>query len=187
MTRKKTIVAFVALAATVALVPAGAAFAFGGGMGGGGFRGSTGGFAANPSGSIGSGSIGSDTIGSDGTGLNAVSIGPDSELPIAGRVATGSTLPQGATLVRLRVNGRVIPMALDTKEAEAELGANPTDDYNKALYNSVLKKQMVVIGNAELCNQIAAAADSSKPLVLQGYVFDHTNPYFVVRSASDTD
>jgi hypothetical protein len=187
MTRKKTIAAFVALATTVALAPAGAAFAFGGSMGGGGLRGSTGGFAANPSGSIGTGSIGSDAIGSDGTGLNAISIGPDSELTIAGRVATGSILPRGATLVRLRVNGRIIPMALDTEVANAELGANPANDYAKALYNSILKKQMVVIGNAELRNQIAAAADSSKPLVLQGYVFDHTAPYFVVRSASDTD
>jgi hypothetical protein len=187
MTRKKRIVAFVTLAATVSVAPAGAALAFGGGIGGGGFRGSMGGFAANPSGSIGTGSIGSDAIGSDGTGLNAVSIGPDSELTIAGRVATESILPRGATLVRLRLNGRIIPMALDTEVANAELGANPSNDYGKALYNSVLKKQMVVIGNAELCNQIAAAADSSKPLVLQGYVFDHTNPYFVVRSVSDTD
>jgi hypothetical protein len=182
MTRKKRIVAFVTLAATVSVAPAGAALAFGGGIGGGGFRGSMGGFAANPS-----GSIGSDAIGSDGIGSNAASIGPDGELAIAGRVATASMLPRGATLVRLRLNGRIIPMALDTEVANAELGANPANDYGKALYYSVLKKQMVVIGNAELCNQVAAAADSSKPLVLQGYVFDHTNPYFVVRSVSDTD
>jgi hypothetical protein len=180
MTGKKMIAAFVALAATVALAPAGAAFAFGGGMGVGGSTGSMGGLAPTSIGSIGSGNLGTDAL-----GLNAVSMGSSGELPIAGRVAAGSTLPQGATLVRLRVNGRIIPMALDTAVADAELGTNPTNDYNKALYNSVLQKQMVVIGDADLRDQIAAAADSSKPLLLHGYVFDHTSPYFVVSSASN--
>lgn len=178
MNRKKTITAFVAAAATVALTPAGAAFAFGGAMGAGGLSGlSVRGFAVNPSGNLGSGDV----------GLNALSVGHYGALPIAGRVTAGSTLPDGARLVQLRVNGKIISMALDTGVADAELSANPTNDYNKELYNSVLRKQLVVIGNAELRDRITTAADSSKPLVLNGYVFDSTSPYFVVRSASNGD
>ncbi|HEY6418043.1 MAG TPA: hypothetical protein VIX59_03485 [Candidatus Binataceae bacterium] len=184
MNRKKTIAAFAVLAATVALAPAGSAFAFSGGF-------PIGGFPYNAQGI----NIGANAMSVGQLPESSLSANPDNvsavfysgELHIDGKVAAGSTLPQGATLVQLRVNGRIIPMALDTRVATAELGANPTNDYNKALYNSVLNKQMVVIGNADLRNQITAAADSSKPLVLHGYVFDRTSPYFVVRSVSDKD
>jgi hypothetical protein len=191
MTRKKTVAAFVALAATVALAPAGAALALGGGAGGGSVSGlSMGGFTAASIGNIGANAasvvqLPGSTLSANPDAVSAASY--YGEIPVAGRVAAGPTLPQGATLVQLRVNGRVIPMALDTKVPTAELDANPTNDNNKALYTSVLSKQMVVIGSAELLNQIATAADSSKPLVLQGYAFDRTSPYFVVRSASDID
>jgi hypothetical protein len=188
MNRKQTIAALAAFAA-VALAPVGAAFALGAGIGGGGVSGfSVGGLTAASVGNIGVNEA--SVLQLKGSTLSA---NPDSfsaasnhnELPIAGRVAARSTLPEGATLVHLRVNGRTISMALDTKVPIAELDANPADDNNKALYNSVLSKQMVVIGTRELRDQIMAAADSSKPLVLQGYVFDRTSPYFMVRSASD--
>jgi hypothetical protein len=194
MTRKRTIAAFVALAATVALAPAGAALAFGGTPGG--LGGSVlGGLPIDWSVGAPLGDVDVHTASSGqapASMLSANSDNPsaasyDGELPIAGRVAARSTLPQGATLVQLRVNGRIIPMALDTGVATAELGANPADDDNKALYSSIQHKQMVVIGDAEVRNQITAAADSSKPLVLHGYVFDRTSPYFVVRSASAID
>jgi hypothetical protein len=195
MTRKKTIAAFVALAATVTLAPAGAAFAFGGsspgGLGGSVLSGlPIGESVGDPLGDIdvhtaSVGQASASTFSANPDNLSAASY--DGELPIAGRVAARSTLPQGAILVQLRVNGRIISMALDTGGATAELGANPADDDNKALYTSIQHKQMVVIGDAEVRNQITAAADSSKPLVLQGYVFDRTSPYFVVRSASTID
>src|ERR1700733_10094671 len=168
MTRKKTIAAFVTLATTVALAPAGAAFAFGGGMAGGGVSGlSTGAFAGAPIGNIGANTasvvqVPESTIAANPDNVSVASY--DGELPIAGRVAPGSTFPQGATLVQLRVNGRIFPMALDTQVTTADLDANPTDNNNKALYNAVQCKKIVVIGNAELRNQIASAADSSKPL-----------------------
>jgi hypothetical protein len=183
MNRKKTIAAFAVLAATVAIAPAGAAFAFSG-------------FGGVPAGGL-------TPLPSVNVGANAMSVGqlpesalsatPDNaspvayygELPIAGQVAAGSTLPQGATMVQLRVNGRIIPMVLDTQVATASLNADPTNEYDKSLYTSVLYKQMVVIGNADLRNQITAAADSSTPVVLHGYVFDSTSPFFVVRSVNE--
>ncbi len=193
MTKTKTIAAFVAIAATVALAPAGAAFAFSGGGGIGGISG----FGGLPAGGL--TPMPGINVGVNGGSVgqlpeSALSSNPDNsaqsyygELHIAGKVAAGATLPPGATLVQLRVNGRIIPMALDTRMATEQLGANPSDEYNKSLYNSVLYKQMVVIGNADLRNQITAAADSSTPLVLHGYVFDRTSPYFVVRSVSQKD
>ena len=56
-------------------------------------------------------------------------------------------------------------MALDTQVATASLNADPTNDYDKSLYTSVLYSRMVVIGNADLRNQITAAANSSTPVV----------------------
>ena len=62
--------------------------------------------------------------------------------------------------------------------------ANP-DSGNKALYDSVLSRQMMVIGTPQLRDQITSAADSSKPLMLHGYVFDRISPYFMVSSTSN--
>ena len=110
------------------------------------------------------------------------------ELNMAGRVPADPTkLPKGARVVTLRVNGREIPMALDAESFRGELHFDPTSDYGRELYHSMLTKPIEVVGDENLRSQIARVAASptgSKPIEINGYVFDRLSPYLVLRSVS---
>ena len=110
------------------------------------------------------------------------------ELNMAGRVpADPLKLPKDAKIVTLRVNGQMISMALDAEAFRGELRFDPGSDYGRELYRSVLTKPIEVVGSADLRNQIAQAAatpPTSKPIQIDGYVFDRLSPYLVLRSVS---
>jgi len=90
--------------------------------------------------------------------------------------------PLHSTTIRLTLDGHEIPMQLDTELQSAELQFNPDDSYARDLYRSILTKRVEVVGQENLRDQIAEAAEQSKPLQIEGYVFDRTSPYLVVKS-----
>jgi hypothetical protein len=107
------------------------------------------------------------------------------DLNVTGRVGVkASSLPADATVVRLSLDGHEIPMRLDTELHSAELQFDPNASYARDLYNSILTKRVEVVGEQNLRDQIAAAAKESKPVQIEGYVFDRTSPYFVVKSVT---
>jgi hypothetical protein len=109
-------------------------------------------------------------------------------LKVAGRIPVDEAkLPKDAKVVRLRVNGNTIAMRLDTEVASADLKFGPGQEYAKELYRSVLTKRIEVIGDAALRDQIVQAAAQSKIVEIEGYVFDRTSPYLVVRTVSEKD
>ena len=171
--------------ATASAFPGGAV---GGGGGGGGFGGggmAGGGFAG---GGVHAGGLGAVT----GTGG---SIGfpyrPGFEmmpqrfrdLNVTGRVGVKpGSQPLHATMIRLTLDGHEIPMELDTEVHSADLEFNPDDSYARDLYHSILTKRVEVVGRENLRDQIAEAAEQSRPLQIEGYVFDKGSPYLVVKS-----
>jgi hypothetical protein len=165
-----------------AVATAGAFPGAGGGFGGGGFGG--GGFSGVSPGAVGLTGAGVPGMGGPG------GLGPTFSMPqrfrdmnVTGKVGVrpGST-PLHTTLVRLSLDGQEIPMRLDTETQSAELQFNPDDAYARDLYQSILTKRVEVMGSPELRDQIAQAAAESKPVEIEGYVFDRTSPYFVVKS-----
>lgn len=90
--------------------------------------------------------------------------------------------PLHSTTIRLTLDGHEIPMRLDTELQSADLQFNPDDSYARELYRSILTKRVEVVGQENLRDQIAEAAAQSKPLQIEGYVFDRTSPYLVVKS-----
>jgi hypothetical protein len=110
------------------------------------------------------------------------------ELNMAGRVPADPTkLPKDARIVTLRVNGQTVPMALDAEAFRGELHFDPSSDYGRELYHSMLTKPIEVVGDENLRSQIAQVAASptgSKPIQISGYVFDRLSPYLVLRSVS---
>lgn len=90
--------------------------------------------------------------------------------------------PLHSTTIRLTLDGHEIPMRLDTELQSADLQFNPDDSYARELYRSILTKRVEVVGQENLRDQIAEAAEQSKPLQIEGYVFDRTSPYLVVKS-----
>ncbi len=174
-----------AIAAIVAVAYAPSALAFGGGgVGGIGGIAGIGGIHGNPAGGF---------AGVNGGQFNGIMINPVPnlavqemrELRLAGQVpANPERLPSGARTIQLKVNGQFIPMALDSELGSGQLEFNPGNRYGEELYNAVLTKQIAVLGDSKLRNQIvqAAAANSTQPLEIQGYVFNRQTPYFVVKS-----
>ncbi|HYL58144.1 MAG TPA: hypothetical protein VEU51_04690 [Candidatus Acidoferrales bacterium] len=110
------------------------------------------------------------------------------ELNMAGRVpADPAKLPKDARIVTLRINGQTVPMALDAEAFRGELHFDPTSDYGRELYHSMLTKPIEVVGDENLRSQIAQVAASptgSKPIQISGYVFDRLSPYLVLRSVN---
>jgi hypothetical protein len=105
------------------------------------------------------------------------------DLNVTGRVGVKpGSQPLHATTIRLTLDGHEIPMQLDTEVQSAELEFNPDDSYARDLYHSILTKRVEVVGRQNLRDQIAAAAEESKPLQIEGYVFDRTSPYLVVKA-----
>jgi hypothetical protein len=106
-------------------------------------------------------------------------------LKIAGRFPVDEQhLPKSAKIVRLSVNGRVIPMRLDTELVSADLEFPRARSYGRDLYRAILTKRIEVVGNSAMRQQIVAAAAKSTPLQIKGYVFDRTSPYLVVQSVT---
>ena len=105
------------------------------------------------------------------------------DLNVTGRVGVkAGSQPLHSTMIRLSLDGHEIPMQLDTERQSAELQFNPDDTYARDLYRSILTKRVEVVGQENLRDQIAEAAEQSKPLQVEGYVFDTTSPYLVVKS-----
>jgi hypothetical protein len=176
------------IALALAGVATASAFPGGGVGGGGGFSGggvSGGGFAG------GGVHIGAVTGGGVSVGVpfipaetsSAMSPQRFRDLNVTGRVGVKpGSQPLHATTIRLTLDGHEIPMQLDTEVQSAELEFNPDDSYARDLYHSILTKRVEVVGRQNLRDQIAAAAEESKPLQIEGYVFDRTSPYLVVKA-----
>jgi hypothetical protein len=190
MLMKVTLVSAFAAILAIAYVPAAHAFGGVGGVGGIGGIGGLGGIGA-------AGVHGNPTGGFTGAGLNspggiminpAPSLAPQEmrELRLAGQVpANPDRLPSGARIIQLRVNGQTVPMALDSElGGGGELEFDPGNESGQQLYHSILTKQIAVVGNSKLRDQIvqAAAANGTQPLEIQGYVFNQRTPYLVIKS-----
>ena len=189
----KTMAGFAAaltLAATAASAagPGGA----GGGMGGIGAMGIRG-FAFNPP-AISTGGKGSTA----GTGPMTYGMQPLTfpindpnhyhEIKLVGRFAkdeSGLTIDQ--QIVRMRVDGRTIPMSINGDDMCNSLQLDQGDELGQNLYRLILSRQLQVVGDQKLRTQIAnaAAANSSKPIQVDGFVYDRTTPYLVLVSVGD--
>jgi hypothetical protein len=180
-----------AIAFTLAGVATASAFP-GGAVGGGGFSG--GGFAGGgvPGGGFAGGGV---HPGGIGAVTGPVSVGVPfipspamatqrfRDLNVTGRVGVKQgSQPLHSTMIRLTLDGHEIPMQLDTELQSSELQFNPDDSYARDLYRSILTKRVEVVGRQNLRDQIAEAAEQSKPLQIEGYVFDRSSPYLVVKS-----
>ncbi len=171
---------FVALALPALSLAAGA----GGGVGGGGVGGvgGFGGFGGAHPGGMGI------PAGTPGTGgISAPMINSYlydrhfRELKLAGQVpAEPDKLPSGARIVQLRINGKLVPMALDTELGSGELEFPPDERYAEDLYKAVLTKSIAVVGDSAMRDRIIQAAGTSQPIEVEGKVFNATTPYFVV-------
>ena len=108
------------------------------------------------------------------------------DLTVVGAVGLKeSDLPAGAKIVRLRVDGRDVFMRLDTELNGADLQFDPNAGYARDLYRSILTKRIEVVGQQGLRDQIMASADKAQPIKVEGYVFDRTSPFLVVKSVSN--
>ena len=90
-------------------------------------------------------------------------------------------------IVRMRVDGRSIPMSIDGDQMSNSLQFDQGDELGQNLYRLILSKQLEVVGNQKLRAQIAeaAAANRSKQIVVDGFVYDRTTPYLVLVSVGD--
>jgi hypothetical protein len=105
------------------------------------------------------------------------------DLNVTGRVGVKpGSKPLHSTMIRLSLDGHEIPMQLDTERQSADLQFNPDESYARDLYRSILTKRVEVVGQENLRGQIAEAAEQSRPLQIEGYVFDLSSPYLVVKS-----
>ena len=152
----------------------------GGGFGGGGIGGAGTGVSAG-----GFGLGGAPGVSPGVSGLGPTFIMPQRfrDLNVVGQVGIDpSKQPPNATIIQLRLDGREIPMRLDTETQGAELVFDPNDAYARDLYRSITTKRVEVVGQEALRNEVAQAADQTKQLQIEGYVFDRTSPYFVLKS-----
>jgi|SRR5208282_3304078 len=112
------------------------------------------------------------------------------EIKLIGRVAkdeSGLTVDQ--QLVRMRVDGRTIPMSINGDSMSNSLQLDQGDELGQNLYRLILSKQLVVVGDQKLRTQLADAAAAnpanSKPIVVDGFVYDRMTPYLVLVSVGD--
>ncbi len=170
-----SLVAALALAASARVASA----QFGGGIGGGSIGGNI------------AGSIGANSIPMSGGAFPMPGFYPVDtttapqrfrELTLVGRIpADKEKLPEGARLIRLRVNGKDVTMTLDTEQASADLTFDPNQRYARELYRAVLTKRVAVAGEASLRDQIVWSAEHGQPFQVQGYVFNFMSPLMVVK------
>ena len=108
------------------------------------------------------------------------------EIKLVGRLARDdSGLTIDRQIVRMRVDGREIPMSIDGDAMSDSLQFDQGDELGQILYRLILSKQLEVVGDPKLRTQIANAANSSKPVVVDGFVYDRVTPYLVLVSVGD--
>jgi len=110
------------------------------------------------------------------------------EIKIIGRLAKDeSGLSIDRQIVRMRVDGRDIPMSINGDAMSDSLQFDQGDELGQILYRLILSKRLEVVGDQELRTQIAnaAAANPSKPVVVDGFVYDRMTPYLVLVSVGD--
>ena len=110
------------------------------------------------------------------------------EIKIVGRLAkdeSGFTIDR--QIVRMRVDGNDIPMSINGDAMSDSLQMDQGDELGQDLYRLILSKRLEVVGDQKLRTQIAAAAaaNPSKPVVVDGFVYDRTTPYLVLVSVGD--
>ena len=110
------------------------------------------------------------------------------EIKLIGRFTQDeSGLTVDRQLVRMRVDGRSIPMSIDGDQMSNSLQFDQGDELGQNLYRLILSKQLEVVGNQQLRARIAdaAAANRSKQIVVDGFVYDRTTPYLVLVFVGD--
>jgi hypothetical protein len=110
------------------------------------------------------------------------------EIKLIGRLTQDeSGLTVDRQLVRMRVDGRSIPMSIDGDQMSNSLQFDQGDELGQNLYRLILSKQLEVVGNQQLRARIAdaAAANRSKQIVVDGFVYDRTTPYLVLVFVGD--
>jgi|SRR5277367_1355965 hypothetical protein len=107
------------------------------------------------------------------------------EIKIVGRLAKDeSGFSIDRQIVRMRVDGRDIPMSINGDAMSDSLQFDQGDEEGQNLYRLILSKRLEVVGDQKLRAQIAtaAAANPSKPVVVDGFVYDRMTPYLVLVS-----
>jgi hypothetical protein len=110
------------------------------------------------------------------------------EIKLTGRFTQDeSGLTVDRQIVRMRVDGRSIPMSIDGDEMSSSLQFDQGDEMGQNLYRLILSKQLEVVGNQQLRARIAdaAAASRTKQIVVDGFVYDRTTPYLVLVSVGE--
>lgn len=110
------------------------------------------------------------------------------EIKIVGRLArdeSGFTIDR--QIVRMRVDGRDIPMSINGDAISESLQFDQGDELGQDLYRLILSKRLEVVGDQKLRAQIAnaAASNPSKPVVVDGFVYDRMTPYLVLVSVGE--
>jgi hypothetical protein len=87
----------------------------------------------------------------------------------------------------MHVDGREIPMSIDGNAMSDNLQFDQGDELGQTLYHLILGKRLEVVGDQKLRTQLAsaAAANPSKPVVVDGFVYDRVTPYLVLVSVGD--
>jgi hypothetical protein len=111
-------------------------------------------------------------------------------IKLVGNVAPDeSGLAVDQQIVRLRVNGHTIPMTINPDVTSSALQFDQGDEQGQMLFRTIMSKQLVVIGDESLRDKItkaaAASPANSKPLMVEGFVYDRMTPYLVLRSVDD--
>jgi hypothetical protein len=110
------------------------------------------------------------------------------EVKIVGRLAKDeSGFSIDRQIVRMHVDGREIPMSIDGNAMSDSLQFDQGDELGQTLYHLILSKRLEVVGDQKLRAQLAsaAAANPSKPVVVDGFVYDRVTPYLVLVSVGD--
>lgn len=112
------------------------------------------------------------------------------EIKLVGNVAPDELgLTIDAQVVRLRVNDRTIPMTINSGVVSEALQFDQGDEQGQMLFRTIMSKRLVVVGEEGLRDKITRAAsanrENSKPLIVDGYVYDRATPYLVLRSVDD--
>jgi hypothetical protein len=94
----------------------------------------------------------------------------------------GRKLAPEDRILRFRVNGKVIPMLLGPETTPAKLIFGPNDTYARRLFNAILHKEIIVIGDEFMRDRIVRAAAQKRLIEVEGYVFDPLSPYMILRS-----
>lgn len=103
---------------------------------------------------------------------------------VSGRVlARGEPVPTNGRVVRLRIEGAIVPMVLDQGPADPEdLSLNRKDEYERDLYHSLLTKEVRVIASDRDVATIEGQNDSPDRLRIEGSVRGVSSPILTVDS-----